>query len=115
MTSTDASTGKPDRPVRLETGAELDALVAAHDLVLVEFYTNGCTLCQSIEPVLGNVHRVSDAVVALINPVTDIDLIETYAVKSVPTLLLFEDGEVVGRLAEGFQSTEQIVEFIETA
>ncbi|MFC6992503.1 thioredoxin family protein [Haladaptatus sp. GCM10025707] len=113
MTAT--TPAKPDRPVRLESAAELDALVADHDLVLVDFYTKGCTLCQSIEPVLGNVHRVSEAVVALINPVNDIDLVETYNVRSVPTLLLFKDGDVVGRLAEGFQSTEQILSFVESA
>ncbi|WP_332898051.1 MULTISPECIES: thioredoxin family protein [unclassified Haladaptatus] len=113
--TTDVPTEKPPRPVHLERAADLDALVAAHDLVLVDFYTKGCTLCQSIEPVLGTVHRAGDAVVALINPITDIQLVEQYNVRSVPTLLLFKDGEVVGRLAEGFQGAEQILEFIDAA
>ncbi|WP_372910376.1 thioredoxin family protein [Salinigranum sp.] len=104
-----------NRPVPVETSAELDALAAEHPLVLVEFYTNGCAICQSIEPVLGNVARASDVVVATCNPQTDLSLVERFGVQSVPTLVLLEDGEEVGRLADGFQSTEAILEFVEDA
>ncbi|WP_142860185.1 thioredoxin family protein [Salinigranum halophilum] len=102
-----------DRPVPVETAAELDALVAEHPLVLVEFYTNGCAICQSIEPVLGNVARASDVVVATCNPQTDLSLVERFNVQSVPTLVLLEDGAEVGRLAEGFQGAQSIVDFVE--
>jgi thioredoxin-like negative regulator of GroEL len=104
-----------NRPVPVETSAELDALAAEHPLVLVEFYTKGCALCQSIEPVLGNVARASDVVVATCNPQTDLSLVERFGVRSVPTLVLLEDGEEVGRLAEGFQGTESILDFVEGA
>jgi thioredoxin-like negative regulator of GroEL len=104
-----------NRPVPVETSAELDALAAEHPLVLVEFYTNGCAICQSIEPVLGNVARASDVVVATCNPQTDLSLVERFGVQSVPTLVLLEDGEEVGRLADGFQGTESILEFVADA
>jgi thioredoxin 1 len=101
-----------EKPHRLDTGEELDELVAEHDVVLVDFYTKGCTLCQSIEPVVGNVARATDATVAMLNPQTDLDLVDEYEIKSVPTLLLFEDGEIVGRMASGFEGTESVVEFV---
>lgn len=107
---TDTTTRKP---LRLEDGEDLERALAEHDLVLVDFYTKGCTLCQSIEPVLGNVARVADVTVAMLNPQHDLSLVETYNVRSVPTLVLFADGEEVGRLAEGFQGTDAIVEFVE--
>jgi len=102
-----------DTPVRLDDGDDLAAFVAEHELALVDFYTKGCTLCQAIEPVVGNVARATDAAVGLLNPRDDLDLIETYDVRSVPTLLLFVDGEPVDRLAEGFQETEAVVDFVE--
>jgi thiol-disulfide isomerase/thioredoxin len=105
---------RPDAPVRLSSGEALDALVAARDLVLVDFYTSGCTLCQSIEPVLGNVARATDATVALINPRDDLSLVKRFEIRSVPTLVLFEGGEPVGRVAEGFVGTGALVEFVET-
>lgn len=103
-----------DKPVQLANADELNAFVADHDLALVDFYTKGCTLCQAIEPVVGNVARATDAAVGMLNPRDDLDLVEEYDVRSVPTLLLFEDGELVGRLAEGFQETEAVVEFVES-
>ena len=102
-----------DRPVPVETAAELDALADDYPLVLVEFYTKGCTLCQSIEPVLGNVARASDVVVATCNPRSDLSLVERFRVQSVPTLVLLEDGTEVGRLAEGFQGTQAVLDFVD--
>ena len=102
-----------DRPVPVETAEELDTLATDHSLVLVEFYTKGCTLCQSLEPVLGNVARASDVVVATCNPRTDLSLVERFRVRSVPTLALLENGREVGRLAEGLQGTQAILDFID--
>lgn len=102
-----------EKPLRVDTGAELDAVVEGHDRVLAEFYTKGCTLCQSIEPVLGTVARATDVTVVMLNPETDLSLVEEYDIRSVPTLVLFEDGRRVGRLAKGFQGAEVILAFIE--
>jgi thiol-disulfide isomerase/thioredoxin len=103
------------RPVELAGGAELADLVADAETVLVEFYTEGCGICASMEPVLGVVARATDAVVATVNPRDDPPLIAAYDVRSVPTFVLFRDGEVVGRLADGFQSAEELVAFVEGA
>lgn len=113
MSDSAARTGSTDKPRRLDDGANLDRVLAENDLVLVDFYTKGCTLCQSIEPVLGNVARATDVTVAMLNPREDLSLVDAYDIRSVPTLVLFADGEEIGRLAEGFQGTDAIVEFIE--
>ncbi|WP_276300110.1 thioredoxin family protein [Halorussus lipolyticus] len=102
-----------DKPVHLEDADDLDAFVADNDLALVDFYTEGCSLCQAIEPVVGNVARATDVAVALCNPRDDPPLIERFDVRSVPTLLLFEDGELVDKMADGFQGTDAVVEFVE--
>ena len=112
MTDTDVIT--PEKPVRLEDGDDLDAFVAENDLALVDLYTEGCSLCQAIEPVVGNVARATDAAVAMLNPRDDLSLVDEYDVRSVPTLLLFEGGELVDRMAEGFQGTEAVVAFVES-
>ncbi len=99
---------------------ELRAALADHDLVLVDFYTKGCTLCQSIEPVLGSVARAAGVPVLLVNPRTDPSLVSEHDIRSVPTLALFradEDGdpEEVDRVADGFVGAERVVEFVEDA
>ncbi|WP_336001476.1 thioredoxin family protein [Halorientalis halophila] len=101
------------RPVDLADAAELDAFVAEHDRALVEFYTDGCTICQSMEPVLGNVARATDVAVGLVNPRDDPPLIERFQVQSVPLLVRFEDGEPVARKAEGFVGADELEAFAE--
>lgn len=101
------------KPIHAESREEVDRLIAEHDRVLLDVYSSGCAICQSIEPVLGNVAKVSDATVVLFNPKFDLSSVEEWNVRSVPTLLLFEDGDLVDRMAEGFQGAEQIVSFVE--
>ena len=50
--------------------------------------------------------------VATINPRDDPSLIEQFGITSVPTLVLFEGGAEVGRLAEGFQGGDAIDAFL---
>lgn len=101
------------KPRRLESREEFEELLASHERVLVDFYTEGCTLCQSIEPVLGNVARETDTTVAMLNPREALGLVEAFDITSVPTLVLFEDGEPVDRLAKGFQGTEAVLSWLE--
>ncbi|MFB6083396.1 MAG: thioredoxin family protein [Halorientalis sp.] len=101
-----------NRPVHLSDADELDAFVADHDRALVEFYTEGCTLCQSMEPVLDNVARATGVPVGLVNPRDDPPLIERFQVGSVPLLILFEDGEPVARKAEGFVGADELEGFL---
>ncbi|MFB6092856.1 MAG: thioredoxin family protein [Haloquadratum sp.] len=111
--NTSATDAVPDRPVPLDSEADLDAFIAAHDRVLVEFYTAGCGLCASIEPVIGNVARAhDDLAVATINPREDPPLVDRFRITSVPTLVRFDEGEAVDRLASGFQGGDAIDEFL---
>ncbi|OLZ40268.1 thiol reductase thioredoxin [Natrinema saccharevitans] len=104
-----AATSKPSR---LETGDDVDEFVASHDVALVEFYTSGCALCQAMEPVLGNVARATDVAIGMVNPGDDIGLVDRFDIRSVPTLLLFEDGEETARLADGFQGGDAVTDFL---
>ncbi len=105
--------GDSDRPVDLDGEAELDAFVDANPVALVEFYTDGCGVCASMEPVLGNVARASEAAVGLVNPRDDPPLVDRFDVRSVPTLVLFVDGEPVARRAEGFVGADDLVSWVE--
>lgn len=137
------------KPTRLSDAAELNAFVAEHEVALVEFYTEGCSMCAAMEPVLGNVARAmqakraspneraasesesserragatresaspeqaTDVAVGLANPRDDPPLVERFDVRSVPLLLLFREGELVARRAEGFQGAEEVVGFLES-
>ena len=108
---TDATTAP--RPMRVDAREFPDAL-DEHEYVLVDFFTKGCTLCQSIEPVLDNVARATGVPVLLVNPKDDPSLVAEHDVRSVPTLALFREGREVGRVADGFVGAERLVEFVES-
>lgn len=102
------------RPVQLADEADLNEFCTESDIVLVEFYTNGCGLCQSMEPVVGNVGRELGIDVGLINPRDDPALIERFDVRRVPLLVLFVDGEPVARRDDGFVAGDELTEWIES-
>ncbi|MEZ3162595.1 thioredoxin family protein [Halorubrum sp. RMP-47] len=103
------------RPMSLADEDDLDAFLADADAALVEFYTDGCGICASMEPVIGNVARgvEADLAVGLVNPRDDPPLVERFDVRSVPLFVLFVDGEPVARRAEGFIPGEDLAAWVD--
>jgi len=104
----------PQKPVQLESMDDYEELTAEHDLVLLEFFTSGCGICGSLEPVLGTVARVAPGVVAMVNAGLVPELSTEFAVQSVPTLVVLKEGEEVARLDDGFVGAETLVDLLET-
>ncbi|EMA34318.1 thioredoxin family protein [Haloarcula japonica] len=106
---------KTEHSVRtVETRDELDDVLATADRVLVMVRTTGCTICKSMEPILDIAAKATDAAVVVFNPETDLDAVEAFDVRSVPTFLLFGDGDLIDRRADGFVPAEELIEFTET-
>lgn len=101
-----------DRPVSLADEADLDRFVDEQGAALVEFYTDGCGICASMEPVLGNLARELDVAVGLVNPRDDPPLVERFQVQSVPLLVLFAEGEPVARRADGFVGGDELTAWV---
>ncbi|MDR9430311.1 MAG: thioredoxin family protein [Natronomonas sp.] len=101
-----------DRPARLADEDDLDAFMSGSDVALVEFYTEGCGICRSMEPVLGNLARELDIAVGLINPRDDPPLVERFDVRSVPLFVLFVDGSPAARRADGFISGDDLAAWV---
>ena len=108
------TTGDTDRPITLADEEDLDSLLADHELVLLELYTEGCSICASMEPILTNIARATAAVVATVNPRDDPPLVDRFSVQSVPKFVLFVDGEPVAERADGFVPNDELTEWVET-
>ena len=81
--------------------------------VLVDFWASWCKPCRTIAPVL---EMVSDELknrvkVGKINVNDEPDLAEKYHIKSVPTMLLFRNGEVTDAFM-GEYNKEQILKVL---
>jgi len=93
------------------TRKQLDDLLADHERVLVMVRTAGCAVCKSMSPILDGIARSTEATVVEFNPREDLDAVADFTVRSVPTFLLFVNGELVDRRADGFVPSDELAAF----
>lgn len=88
------------KPTNLLSTGELTDILSENDWALVDFWAAWCGPCQMMEPVFENIaHRYPEKLKAVKANVDQLpDLAEKHSVRSIPTLLLFHHGEVVGQL-----------------
>ncbi|MCL8211587.1 Thioredoxin [Mesoplasma sp. JKS002658] len=81
--------------------------------VLVDFYADWCGPCKMMEPMIEElVNENSDLTVLKVNVDNLPDLAAEFAIMSIPTLVLFKDGEATSKLI-GLQSKQKISQFIQ--
>ena len=81
------------------------------ELVIVDFYADWCGPCQMLAPVLEDLDKEVNVKIVKIN-VDDIpELARQFRVMSIPTLLLFKDGQFVKKEL-GYMPIERLREFI---
>ncbi|MDN4607197.1 thioredoxin [Sporosarcina highlanderae] len=83
-------------------------------LVLVDFWATWCGPCKMIAPVLEELDGDLNGKATIVK--VDVDENQAtageYGIMSIPTLVLFKDGEIVDKVV-GFQPKEQLAELIE--
>ena len=89
------SDDQTEKPLHVESEDHLDAIVDEHDVVLVDFYADWCGPCKMLEPVLEELARETEGVIAKVDVDGLTQLAGAYGVRGVPTLVLFADGEQV--------------------
>jgi len=110
---TDATgTDAPDQPIHVDGQAELDELVAEHDVVLTDFHADWCGPCKMLEPIVATLAEETSAVVAKVDVDANQQLAAQYGVRGVPTMVLFAHGQQVQEIV-GVQGEDRLRAMIE--
>ncbi|NLI60533.1 MAG: thioredoxin [Clostridiales bacterium] len=84
--------------------------------VLVDFWASWCGPCKMIAPIIDQLADdfKGKAKIAKVNVDEERDLASKYRVMSIPTLILFKDGQVVDQLM-GARPKAELVSFVQKA
>lgn len=80
--------------------------------VLVDFYADWCGPCKMLAIEIEKVTSEIDIDIVKVNVDEEEDIARRYGVMSIPTLILFENGQELKKTI-GFMSKDKIKEFIE--
>ena len=91
-----------DRIQTVTGGTFAPLVLEAEGAITVEFMSYGCAHCREIEPVLQEVAEMlaPDEKICRVNVAVEPDLAADYDIRGTPTLVMFLNGQQVGR-AEG--------------
>ena len=63
-------------------------------IVFVDFYANWCMPCKMLAPIVEKVARENNVKLAKVNVDENEDLVREFGIMSIPTLILFKEGEI---------------------
>jgi thioredoxin 1 len=97
-------------PVQVTDGSFEDLVVNSDTPVLVDFWAEWCGPCKMIAPILDEIAKDMDGklVIGKLDIDVNQDTAMAFGVMSIPTLLLFKNGEPVERIV-GYQPKPQLV------
>ena len=96
-TGDDGGETTPSEPIHVNGTDELRRAVDDHDVVLVDCYADWCGPCQMMEPTIEALAAETDAAVAKVDVDANQAVAQQLGARSIPTLVLYADGEAVDR------------------
>ncbi len=109
LTGCAAPGGDTGNILHITTANFVDEVLESDKPVLLDFYADWCGPCQMMAPHLEEIAAErTDIKVGKIDVDVESDLVATYGIEAMPTLIVIKDGEVAAR-AVGYRSKADIL------
>ncbi len=91
-------------------------VISSENPVLVDFWATWCGPCRALAPILEDLSNeyVGRVKIAKVDVDSNQSTAAQFGVRSIPTLLLFKDGQVIGQLV-GNIPKQRLMEFVDQA
>jgi thioredoxin 1 len=86
--------------------------IKSFDQVIVDFSASWCGPCKALNPILDEISSTTSIKVIKIDVDSNQGLAIEYGIRSVPTMIMFKNGELVNRI-NGLRTKEEIIESFE--
>lgn len=79
--------------------------------VIVDFYADWCGPCKMIAPILEEIANENDVKLCKVNVDNDGELAMGFGIASIPTILIYKNGEITSRIV-GYRTKDEILKHI---
>lgn len=88
-------------------------VIKSDGTVIVDFYADWCGPCKMITPILDEIASESNGKIKLckVNCDNDGELAMGFGIASIPTLLIYKNGEVTSRIV-GYRTKDEILKLL---
>ena len=95
------------------TENNFEEIKSSEKTVLIDFYADWCGPCRMVSPIVDEIaEERDDILVCKVNVDDEQELANRFGIFSIPSLLIFKDGEVVNQIA-GARPKAQILALLE--
>lgn len=85
--------------------------INSEEKVLVDFWAPWCSPCKMLSGTLEQIQKETNIKIVKVNVDEESELASTYNIRSLPTLILFKNGEMVNQIV-GAVSKNKILEML---
>lgn len=82
----------------------LEKALKENDIMLVQFWAPWCGPCRALTPVIDKLEEKFGDVIGRCNTDDNQDLVQKFAIRGIPTLIMFKNGEEVERFRSNTES-----------
>lgn len=91
---------------------EFNEFISSEEKVMVDFWAPWCGPCRSMNPLLEKADQQVPQRIGKVNVDDARDLADKHGIRSIPTLLVFQKGMMVGKKVGSPKNPEEIVNML---